>query len=63
MKKKTHRGTKKRFRVTKKGKILHKKANKGHILSKKSKKRKRALRIEGEVSRGDKKVVKKLLNI
>ena len=40
---KTHKGVKKRFRMTKKGRVKRSKANKRHILTKKSKKRKRAL--------------------
>lgn len=40
---KTHSGTKKRFRFTGSGKLKRKKAFLRHILTKKSKKRKRAL--------------------
>ncbi|MDR1240332.1 MAG: 50S ribosomal protein L35 [Oscillospiraceae bacterium] len=41
---KTHSGSKKRFKVSSKGKIIRAHANKNHILSKKSRKRKRGLR-------------------
>ena len=41
---KTHSGAKKRFRVTKTGKIKRAKAYKSHILNKKDSKRKRGLR-------------------
>ena len=41
---KTHSGAKKRFSVTKNGKIKRAKAFKSHILNKKTSKRKRALR-------------------
>lgn len=41
---KTHSGAKKRFRVTKNGKIKISHANRRHILNKKSTKRKRGLR-------------------
>jgi len=41
---KTHTGAKKRFKVTKNGKVLRAHANKSHILTKKSTKRKRNLR-------------------
>lgn len=41
---KTHSGAKKRFRVTKSGKIKLSHANRSHILNKKSTKRKRRLR-------------------
>ena len=40
---KTHKGAQKRFKVTAKKKILHSKANKSHILTKKSSKRIRHL--------------------
>lgn len=41
---KTHSGAKKRFKLTKGGKILRAHANKSHILNKKTRKRKRLLR-------------------
>ena len=41
---KSHRGAKKRFRITGTGKIKRNKAYKSHILNKKSAKRKRGLR-------------------
>ncbi|MDR1954030.1 MAG: 50S ribosomal protein L35 [Clostridiales Family XIII bacterium] len=41
---KTHRGAKKRFRLTGTGKLKRNKAYKSHILTKKSAKRKRGLR-------------------
>jgi len=50
---KTKRGAAKRFKVTGSGKIKRKKANKSHILTKKSRKRKRALRKSTLVSDGD----------
>ncbi|MDA0284448.1 MAG: 50S ribosomal protein L35 [Planctomycetota bacterium] len=43
-KQKTHKGIKKRFRVTASGKSTKRSCNRGHILSKKSGKRKRSLR-------------------
>lgn len=42
---KTHRATAKRFRVTRNGKVLHRKASGNHMLTKKSGSRRR--RIEG----------------
>jgi len=53
---KTHRGAAKRFKYTGKGKILRRHASKSHLLSKKRKKRKRALKkseilVSAEVSR------------
>ncbi len=41
---KSHSGAKKRFKTTGNGKIMRKKANKGHLLTKKTSKRKRQLR-------------------
>ena len=41
---KTHSGAKKRFKLTKKGKVKMNHANRRHILNKKSTKRKRGLR-------------------
>jgi large subunit ribosomal protein L35 len=58
---KTHKGAQKRFKVTGKKKILHEKANKSHILTKKTAKRKRRLGLKGRVSQADKKNVKAML--
>ncbi|RLS53609.1 MAG: 50S ribosomal protein L35 [Planctomycetota bacterium] len=44
---KTHKGVAKRFKVTAKGKVKHRKANRGHIMGKKSGNRKRRLRQDG----------------
>ncbi len=41
---KTHTGAKKRFKLTKNGKVKRAHANKSHILNKKTTKRKRGLR-------------------
>ena len=41
---KTHSGAKKRFKLTKNGKVVRAHANKSHILNKKTTKRKRGLR-------------------
>jgi large subunit ribosomal protein L35 len=59
---KTHRGAKKRFKVTGSGKVRRYKAFKSHILTKKTAKRKRRLRQAGLVATtGDTKRVKRLL--
>ncbi|HNX41454.1 MAG TPA: 50S ribosomal protein L35 [Candidatus Aminicenantes bacterium] len=50
---KTHRGANKRFKVTGTGKVLRSKAFKSHILTKKSRKRKRNLRHPGLVFEGE----------
>lgn len=47
---KTHKGMKKRFKVTANGKIKHRKAFRGHILSSKSSKRKRGFRVDGVIT-------------
>lgn len=43
-KQKTHKGTKKRFRITANGKVKHRAAGTSHLASRKSKKRRRNLR-------------------
>jgi large subunit ribosomal protein L35 len=50
---KTHKSSAKRFRVKKSGKVLRSKANKSHILTKKTAKRKRNLRKSTTVSSAD----------
>lgn len=46
---KTHRGAAKRFRVTRTGKVLHRKANRNHFLGKKTSQRKRRLARPNQV--------------
>ena len=59
---KTHKGAKKRFKVTGTGKVRRYKAYKSHILTKKTSKRKRRLRQAGLVAtNGDIKRVKRLI--
>jgi len=58
---KTNPGAKKRFSLTGTGKIKRKHAYKSHILTKKSKKRKRNLTAFGEVHSADQKNIKQLL--
>lgn len=58
---KTNPGAKKRFKLTGTGKIKRKHAYKSHILTKKSKKRKRNLTYFGLVDAADQTNVKKLL--
>ena len=58
---KTHSGSKKRFRVTRNGKIVRGKAYKSHIKTKKSPKRIRNFRHDGLVSDADRKTVLKRL--
>ncbi|MGD2088574.1 MAG: 50S ribosomal protein L35 [Candidatus Aminicenantes bacterium] len=58
---KTHKGAKKRFRFTANGKIKRMKANKSHILTKKSRKRKRNLKQSTIVVKEEFKRLKELL--
>ncbi len=60
---KTNSSAKKRFKVTATGKIMHQKSLKRHILTKKSKKRKRNLRLDGTVSKTHVDFVKRLLRL
>jgi len=43
-KQKTHKGTKKRFRLTASGKVMHRKSGTSHLAGRMSQKRKRNLR-------------------
>lgn len=58
---KTHKGAKKRFKVTANNKVLRAKAGKSHILTKKSRKRKRGLSKPTEVSKKEIHKVKQML--
>lgn len=58
---KTNRSAAKRFRRTKSGKIKKRRAFRGHILGKKSRKRKRKLRQRNYVSKTDEQRIRRLL--
>ena len=58
---KTHRGAAKRFKRKPSGKFVRAKANKQHILTKKSTKRKRDLRKNAPVSPADEKRLRQML--
>jgi len=58
---KSNSGAKKRFSLTKTGKIKRAKAYKSHLLEKKSSKRKRGLRISGLTSIAEAVKVKRML--
>ena len=58
---KTHRGARKRFKVTSSKKIVHGKAFKRHQLAAKNAKRKRQLGKPAVLSSADRKAVKKML--
>ncbi|MDX1510007.1 MAG: 50S ribosomal protein L35 [Nitriliruptorales bacterium] len=61
-KQKTHSGAKKRFRVTRNGKVMSRQKNRAHILEKKSSRRKRRLDGESALAAPDAKRVKRMLN-
>ncbi len=58
---KSHRGVAKRFRLTGTGKIRHKKSGRSHLLTHKTRSRKRQLRRPGILSKTDQQAVKRLL--
>ena len=58
---KSHSGAKKRFNLTKNGKVKRAHAFKSHILTKKTTKRKRNFRQETELASADAKVIKSRL--
>ena len=58
---KTHRGAAKRFQVTGSGRVKRKNPNARHILTSKSRKRKRHLRLPDYISAVDEKNMKRLL--
>ena len=58
---KTKKGAKKRFKITKTGKVKRSKQGKRHILTKKSKKRKRSLSKATTVDKTFEKKIKSLL--
>ena len=59
---KTHKGAKKRFKVTGSGKIVRRSKNLNHFLEKKSSRRKRRLTGEREVSPADRATIEQLLS-
>lgn len=59
---KSNRGAAKRFRKTANGKIKRKQSHLRHILTKKSRKRKRQLRKSSLVSQGDTARIRRLLS-
>jgi large subunit ribosomal protein L35 len=58
---KTNSGAKKRFRITKKGKIIKSNSRKSHLLEKKTSKRKRKLRKSSEAAKSDRGRIKRML--
>ncbi len=60
---KTHKGLKRRLKVTKNGKIMHRRAGKRHLLSCKTTKRKRQMRKWQELHPSERKKLKKQYNL
>jgi large subunit ribosomal protein L35 len=58
---KTNSGAKKRFRITKKGKVIKSNSRKNHLLEKKTTKRKRKLRKSSEVAKSERGRIKRML--
>lgn len=58
---KTHRGAAKRFKITASGKIKRNKAYASHILTKKTRKKKRTMRKSGFLSKRDMEGIKRLI--
>ena len=58
---KTHSGAKKRFKLTKNGKVKFMHTNKRHRLTQKATKRKRIARVVGVASQNDTPAIKKLI--
>ena len=60
---KTRQAARKRYRVTRTGKIIFKRPYKAHILEKKSPKQKRHMRTDGIVFKGDVIAIKTMLSL
>ncbi len=60
-KQKTHKGTKKRFRLTATGKAKHRSAGTSHLASRMSQKRKRQLRGTTVTEESNAKIIRKAL--
>ena len=60
---KTHKGTAKRIKLTSSGKLMRRRAFGNHMLSKKSKSRKRKINTAATVSGGMRKNIKRALGV
>ncbi len=60
---KTHKGIKGRIKVTASGKVLHRRAGKRHLMSKKSSKRRRGLRKWHKLPAGEVRKLKRHYNL
>lgn len=59
---KTHRGAAKRFRITRTGKVLHRKATGNHMLTKKTGSRRRRVEGMAEVT-AERRTIRRLLGV
>jgi large subunit ribosomal protein L35 len=59
---KTHKGIRKRMKLTRRGKVIRSRAGGGHLLSGKSGQRKRRLRRKAVVSSGQVKTYRRLIS-
>ncbi len=59
---KTHKGTRKRMKLTRRGKVTRRRANRGHLMSGKSSKRRRKLRGKDTVAKGQVKTYARLIS-
>ncbi|NQT91736.1 MAG: 50S ribosomal protein L35 [Lentisphaerae bacterium] len=59
---KTKKAVAKRFRKTATGKVMHAKAGAGHLMSSKSRKRKRSLRSKSTLAKAETKRVTRMLS-
>jgi large subunit ribosomal protein L35 len=58
---KSHKGIRKRMKLTRRGKVIRAQANTGHLMSGKSGQRRRRLRRKGAVSKGQVKTYVRLI--
>lgn len=61
-KQKTRKAVAKRFRETGGGKVIHSKAGAGHLMSSKSRKRKRSLRSKSTLAKAETRRVSRMLS-
>jgi large subunit ribosomal protein L35 len=58
---KSHKGIRKRMKLTRRGKVTRRRANRGHLMSGKRSKRRRQLRRKAIVAKGQVKIYTRLL--
>ena len=58
---KSHKGCRKRFKVSARGKVTHRKSGKGHLMLSKTAKQRRGLRRLGSVEGADAKLIRRLI--